>query len=295
MRNKTGKNPSPAAAFARAGEILSRRENRLTLIEGLILLVILVPFHTTLHTLYRLAVAIWVPEDATLLFVGVSTAYGFLTAALLVFLSVPAVLGYVHMAGEMARGEQVPLITMFYPFSSGRRYSNALYLSSLLFGRIGLAVIALIACRDLLFFCVGETLAVRALSGLAMVVVIVVVCLLSLRHFTLTAKLDSISNDAEAEAFIPEKRDAFRYGFAFFISYVPWLLLGLLTIGILTLWDTLPRMAVAYFCYTEEIDGICRTEAEAGMNHPEEALAEAVEPRELNTNNMIQSEEDTNE
>lgn len=314
MRSEIQQKPSPAAAYARAGEILSRRENRLTLIEGLILLFVLLPFHLTIKSVYDLALALWIPENSIPWLVGASTVYGLLTAALLVFLTFPAILGFIHMAGEMVRGEdRVPLITMFYPFSSGTRYSDILYSSSLLFGRVGIAPIVLNTCRQLVFYYAGDTLLTRILTGLGAILIIAGVLLWSLRHFSLTAKLDAVC-EKEEPVFISVGGLAFRNGFAFFISYVPWLLLGTVTLGILILWDTLPRMAVAYFCYVEEIDELDRADMEAAelaaedaMWVPAEELAtEVAEPSEEadsaetaspepQTNNMIQSEEDQNE
>ena len=314
MRNEKSKNPSPASAYARAGEILSLRENRLTLIEGLILLFVLAPFHITVKTVYELMLALWIPEGSTLLFVGVTVAYGVLTAALLIFLTLPVLLGFVHMAGEMVRGGRVPLVTMFHPFSSGRCYSDTLYLSSTLFARIGLAVLLVSLCRQFMFLYVEETLAVQLLSGFTAILLIVGVLLLSLRRFPTVARLDACDGDDEGVLSVPTKREAFGYGFSFFISYIPWLLLGILTLGILLLWDTLPRMAVAYFCYAEEIDEICREELETTemqtedamwvpveeavaeqTAQPEETGIDEVASPEPEMNNMIQSEEDKHE
>ena len=45
-----------------------------------------------------------------------------------------------------------------------------------------------------------------------------------------------------------------QFSLRFIISFLPSILLGILTLGIYLVWETLPKMAISYFCYVGQID-----------------------------------------
>ena len=57
------------------------------------------------------------------------------------------------------------------------------------------------------------------------------------------------------------------YGCVFFIGFLPWLLLGICTLGLLLLWDTLPRMLITYFRYSDAINQMTIIQSEEYRNH----------------------------
>lgn len=315
MTGEKRRTPGPMGAYTDAGRILALRENRLTLIEGLLLLTVLVPLHLILQSVYEMILALWIPADAILPTLVAIAVYGFLMATVLIFLTIPAILGFLHMASEMARGRETPLVEMFTPFSSGRHYADALYLSSWHFCRLGIWVFLARFCSRTILLLMGETLLAQLLSGFLTILVLLVCFLLSLGRFSYTARFETYAADSEQMQGSLSRRTAFRGGFSFFVSFLPWLLLGVLTLGILLLWDTLPRMAVAYFRYASQMEKmraeetlpalqiepvaeetLQNSDAEAAEEQPADAQPEAeTAPPTPETNIMTQSEEDKNE
>ena len=78
------------------------------------------------------------------------------------------------------------------------------------------------------------------------------------RDFSLMAEvLVSDLSVKEARKAVRKRRP--RGGVRFAIGFLPWILLGILTLGVMLLWEVLPSMAVAYFRY-------CRQLKENGLN-----------------------------
>lgn len=265
MQNKKIGTPDFSRAWREAGAILASRGNRLILIESVILLLVSVSLYIMLYNVFFTAFAPWVWGEDAVLSVFLQVLYGVAVAALTLFVTLPSVVGGFMLAGEMERGREVMLADLFAPFSSAKRYGRALRLSWGAFWRFGLIVLAVA-----LTLLVGKSLfpeedpaLVGLVCGLLAVIEVIVGLMLCTRRFAVMAvalygeiPLSHARNAAENMA-----RMCRRGGAVFFFSVVPWALLGLLTVGILLLWDTLPRMLIAYFRYCRQMnDMIIRSE-----------------------------------
>ena len=234
-----------------AGEILSANGNRLLLIEAILILLLNVSLYVlldaTMYAVFNDLLAI--SAISILVFTAV---YGILASVLALFITLPSIVGLLYFAGKIAYGASPMLAELFEPFSSSKSYARAMHLAWGAFWRIGLLVAAASLTRVL--FDANFTLSV--LGGLVIVIEVVIWLLLTARRFpdvaillfsTLSAK------DARRYSNLLSKHVGFC-GVRFFFGFFWWILLGLLTFGVSMLWDTLPRMLIAYFCYLKKLN-----------------------------------------
>lgn len=248
MRKKKPNIPRFSEVWKRAGDVLAREESRLTLIEALLVEMMSVMLYAVLTqtaaTVYS-ALGDGRFEDAVI--------FGYLGAVLVLFwlLSFPLFVGFLQMAGRAADGEQITLAMLFEPFSSWRAYRRVLGFEWMLLWRSMLLWIAV------LITCViaesGGT--VILLIGVVLVIgeLILFSCLYGRRFFVAAVAIRKDVSLREAKRMTKKWRGLavwIRFDWHFFL----WWMLGLLTLGILLVWDTLPRMALIYFGYAEAME-----------------------------------------
>ena len=243
--------PTPKLSHAKrdASEILSERENRLRLIQGLLILMLFVPMYMILHAVYEGILAILVSPDDAWMTALASSVYCIVLLLILTWITLPTLMGFLYMACEMARGEQSSLATMFRPFSAWKHYKEALLLA--IFHMSGGCWLVLLLTW--LHGFLRPFLDARWMPMLTAAAILLGLILM-LRGFAGTAKVYFWRSYALGVRMRLRRMRAMRYGIVFFTRFLPDLLLGILSFGIFLLWDVLPRMAVAYFVYVRQIE-----------------------------------------
>lgn len=261
--------PSFAETWRQAGTVLSKHENRLTLIEAILVTFVVAMLYGTLQSVTALIIAPFEGEEtlsALILGLVVIGVYFLLILLVTLFLTLPLVFGILTMASRAARGEEITLSMLFSPFSAGRRYARALGFSWAFLWRLSLFSLVAALTWSISIAFLGKAIWVWLLCGLLTALETVLFFWLSARRFFALAAL--------IEADVPLRRAKrmvrglpnVRGQLIFLVRFVPWILLGLVTVGILLLWDTLPRMAVMYFCYATRINEMNMIRSEETIN-----------------------------
>ena len=254
MQAQNMQTPSPSSAKARAGELLSVWENRITLILGLLILMLQIPLYLALQTACELICLDCLPADAIWGSALAVALYGVMLVLGMMFVTMPAVIGFLTVAARIADGGSVELADLFGIYASKERYSEAVCLSATHFYPILVAVLCAALTRFLLLSLAGTQAWAAWASALAVALELAVGFVVWSAQFPMTAHTDLFSPHGEEMPTPWRRRDSVRWGLRFVASFVPSILLGILTLGIFLLWDTLPKMAVAYFCYVGQID-----------------------------------------
>lgn len=254
--------PDFARAYREAGSILAERGNRLMLIEAIIVLLTEVSLYIMLHNVFFTALEAWIFGENQPVSVALHVLYGVLVSALVLFVTLPSLVGLFFLAGNMERGREVVLADLFSPFSSAKQYGRALRLSWGIFLRLGLTAAAVaLTCGAALYWFAGNVLA-GIVCGFLVLGEICLGLFWCARTFPLMAvAVYDETPIGQAREIARSMTRMCRGGTVFFFGWIPWILLGILTVGILLLWDTLPRMTVAYFRYCRQMnDMIIRSE-----------------------------------
>lgn len=238
---------------SRAGEILSERGNRLLLIEALAVSLVFFALYSSLAYACA-AVTLIAPESMELTF-GVTVAHALLTVLLTFLFAAPTLLGLFRIAGKMAVGEEAVLADLFFAFSSRQAYARAIATVRGILLR-GAVVWFVCELTYLAFaYTVAPTLPNAILCGILIgMEVLGGLALLLLRYPLIFASL-RFEELPLPEAYVRAKeqtRFPLARGWRFVFGFLPHLLVGVLTLGILWIADTLPRMLIAYFVDCEE-------------------------------------------
>lgn len=261
MKNLQKRKPDVRAAYRAAGDALARDGRRLLLVEAIVVACVMVGVFVMLYQVFSVHGSLFPMTEAEILLFY--TVYYLLVCALVLFVTLPLLLGLLRLSGKVEEDETPVLAELFYYFSSGRLYRRALSLSFGGFWRMLCVVLAAAAtCGATVYFFPGELLA-GFLCGVAVLIEILVWLMLVLRRFATfaVAFYDEVPlREARAVARTLARCDRFG-GLRFFFACLPRILLGLLTFGVYLLWDVLPRMGVAYFSYCKQLnDMIIRSE-----------------------------------
>lgn len=231
-----------------AKAILGRSGNRLLLIEALAVLLLFFAMYELLHTsfselLYFLNLDAWGTALAQFVFYA-------LLFSLTQFFTLPTVLGIFYMARQMYDGEETTLADLFFFFSSRRRYGKALRLSV----RFCILLFLLVILSESMYlgfsFLLPPTLPYALLCGFLIAVLTIGWVLLVFVRFPrlfLALSDESVSADPAEERY-GERGEGLFCGMRFLLRFLPALLLGILTFGVLLLIDTFPKMLVTYMC-----------------------------------------------
>ncbi len=250
---KLQENGSPSLALAKreAGDILAQKGNRLLLIEAILLVALNVSLYVVWHNAMALFKAYVNASVDSAAWSGLTVAgYVAVISLTALFLTLPSLIGLLAFAKKIACGGQPVLSEVFEPFSSAKSYAHALRLSWSTFWRLGLTV-GIILLTDWLLSLASAEGFPAFLCGLTVFAETVGAVLLWIRRFPCPAVALSAS-DASESGRMPERNlptHTYRASFRFFLGFLPWILLGLLTLGILLLWEVFPRMLIAYFRY----------------------------------------------
>lgn len=256
MKKRTYSSPGFADAYREAGQILGLGGNRLLLIEAILLALLTVLLYVFLCNTYFALLGYWIGGDVLWLSIALEVLLGFLISLLTLFFTLPLLIGLFGLAGNIERGRACVLADLFAPFSSAQAYRRALVLAWGAFWRFGLIVLAvMLTCHLGMYFFPGSLLA-GLLCGVAVAIEIFVGLMLCVKRFaSMAVALYEETPLSHARAAALELTRMCRTGGAIFIlNLLPRILLGLLTLGVLLLWETLPRMLVAYFRYCRHMN-----------------------------------------
>ncbi len=243
MKQSTEAKKRLLEARLEADAILATGANRLLLIEAILIVCVFVALFISLESATALLLSVLSESEAltSLLSQAVSSVFFVLG----IFFVAPVVLGLFRLAEQMQAGETPVLMDLFYFLSSRKRYVQGLRATWL--GSLKLMGTILVAIGvDKLF----DSLALEGamwnwLSGVLVAAIICLGVLLLLFPYTrLYAGLRPDEIDSRADIFSAAPRGGIRLVWFFF----PWLLLGLVSIGLLLVLDVFPRMLLTYFC-----------------------------------------------
>ncbi len=230
-----------------SGEVLASQSNRLTLILATMVALSPLPFYRVIWRLVRLIPVACFPGKEMLSY-GIAALF---ILAMTLFISLPLLCGLPWMASEMERGRAVLLQDVFRSFADRRSYRAALEISFSVLWRIALLCGLEIALYQLLFFLSEGAVTVMVLGIPLYLGVFIFWYLLAMRGFLLT--YFALRQPGEPMNMQPYAVSAaIHYGMGFF----PWIVLSVLTLGILLLADTLPRMLIAYFRLCNQLNEI---------------------------------------
>lgn len=232
----------------RAGEILSERGNRLLLIEALAISLVFIMLYSLMS--YACAAVLFFAPGSDTLMLGVIIAHAAFTVLLTFLFTAPTLLGLFHIAQKMVAGEDAVLADLFFAFSDRHTYARALAVvrELLLCG----ACVWFVCELTYLFFVyfLPPTLLCAVWCGFLIGVEVLLGAVLLLHtypNFYGALRYSDVPLSearARGRACVPYP---ISRGRRFFVSFLPYLLLGALTVGILWIADTLPRMLIAYF------------------------------------------------
>ena len=239
MRRMKNDQPTTPPLRVRAGELLSKNGTRLLLIEAILVLGLLVGLYVTLGSAFE-ALSYCVVSS----YVGsaiVSALYWLALIFVSVFLTAPMVLGVLWLAARLCDGETVRLADMFRYFSSPKLYRQALSATLPLVWTLmaGGALVGLTGSllSILLPPTFGSSLLSIVLMGLEVLGVgMLILCRYSCLYRAVARKETTDASD----------HGSFCRGLRFILHFLPWLVLGSLTFGVLLIADTFPRMLLAY-------------------------------------------------
>ncbi len=246
MKDQTA--PDFRTANRETGEILSQNGNRLKLIEGFLFCVTAFIFALLLREaglqMAALAVAGW--QNVLFTVAGDFLYWGFVLLVVM-----PLFVGLLGMAARMANDCNVYLPDLFLPFATGKKYLRALIVLWPLYWKFGVFYWFPGIAFNALISYFGRTPLLVILGAVVLGLLIAVWLLLGLRGFVRLSFLLQwrmpllAANRANRQ--IAGK--SFSGGGLWWLCFLPRILLGFLTVGILLVADVIPRMLISYFRY----------------------------------------------
>ena len=229
-----------------AGEILAVSGNRLLLIEAIAVLLLFIVMYSSLS--YACSVLLFLVPGNYAFFIGVVIAHTLVVLALTALLAVPTVLGVFRMAYRMTAFEPTSLVDMFFAFSDFRTYCRMLAVARMLLLRVAIVWLLCEGTYLLFVYLIPPVSGIEVLCGFLIGIEVLLGAILVLRGYPeiCAAFRNEEMPFSSARREVAMDAPVFR-GARFILSFVPSLVIGFFTIGILWLADTLPRMLVAYF------------------------------------------------
>lgn len=217
------------------GEILARDANRITLILGAMICCTPLMLFLMLSSVFEGVLIPMLGKTA-------QWAYAVLPSLLMLFFVLPLWSGLLFMASEMEAQRRAYLSDVFWSFSGGKAYFTALRCSWGIFWRVGILWGVWQAVTEWLFGLGNGTLLLPLLGAVPLLLLSVLWIRFALRGFFGVYR--ALNRPSGSERMRPYARSL---GLSYLRMYFPWLLLSLLTVGILFLADILPRMLISYF------------------------------------------------
>lgn len=215
-------------ARANADAILARGANRLLLIEAILIVCVFVALFISLESATALLLTTLTENELLSSLLPALTSLIYFVLG--IFFAAPAVLGLFRLAEQMQAGEDPVLLDLFYYLSNRKRYAQGLRATWL----GSLKVVLMILIVDT----VNILCPLAWLSGILKALVILLFTLWMLFPYS---KLYSRLRTTDKPARIGG-------GLRLVWFFLPWLLLGLVSIGLLLVLDVFPRMLLTYFC-----------------------------------------------
>lgn len=234
-------------ARCEADAILATGANRLVLIEAILVLCLFAALFSSLSSALSLGLGSLIgTTDFALRLLNDLISLSFV--ALVVFFAAPVVLGVFRLGALMQAGKTPVLGDMFYYLSNCRLYLLALRTSWIGSLKLLVAIAAIDAIGMIWTSLVPDTLLFDILSIFVIAIVIFLYLIWLLFPYS---KLYFWLQKDEA----PKEREVYlhapRGGVRFLWFFLPWLLLGMVSIGLLLVLDVFPRMMLTYFCDCE--------------------------------------------
>ena len=216
-------------AYLQAGRLLYKSHGRLLLIEALLLLLLLLPAYYLFYEINTVLLSLmW---RSALAVAAISALAAVATLAYSFFVVVPFFCGLLRLSHRLARGKEASLGDLFYAFSSRKCYYEAQSLGRSIFLSGALLYLVLFACYLWLYpFLLMGVLPLELFAVFAAAVLLLGYFFLPLTYVGLRHALG--------------RAGGARRGLALRLAFLPWLLLGLATCGILLLFDVLPRLLI---------------------------------------------------
>ncbi len=256
---------SARASRQRAGELLSQNGYRLLLIEALAVCLLFVSMYVLLDYAHKALLLLFETWNWAATLTVTLFSLSLLTVTL--FLVFPTLTGLCRMAERIHHDEKPVLADLFYFFATRERYALSLAISVRVLWRLTLVLTAArvtaVLCTSFLmpeFWCLllcAVLVSLELLGGIVWVLGEFPLLYLCLRYG------DDIEGEGERASQILYQSPA-QYAMRFLIGFLPQILLGLLTCGILLIADTIPRMLIAYFDYCETL--FCCNEEEKQLD-----------------------------
>ena len=212
-----------------ADAILARGANRLLLIEAILIVCVFVALFISLESATALLITTLSQENELLSSLLHYTTLG-IGFVLGIFFAAPVLLGLFRLAEQMQAGEDSVLLDLFYFLSNRKRYAQGLRATWL--GSLKVVLMVLIVDT------VNILCPLAWLGGILKALVILLFTLWMLFPYS---KLYSRLRTTD-------KPIRLGGGLRLVWFFFPWLLLGLVSIGLLLVLDVFPRMLLTYFC-----------------------------------------------
>lgn len=248
--------PDVFLSHKRASAILAQNGNRLVLVEAIVLLIMAIALHFLLTDSFVLLADFADSEQMEWLVTAAMLGMVLVLALLTVFVTLPLFIGFLRLAAEAEATGTGHLTTLFSSFSGWRIYRRSLRLAWGFFvWCLLLTAVISTTCALTVGLFPGNILA-GILCGFAVVAEIALFLLLMMRAFpTLAIAFDLRFSMRDTKRLMRSMRSRMSVsGWKFFLSWLPMLMLGGLTFGLLLIWDTLPRMAISYFSHVRKMN-----------------------------------------
>lgn len=251
MTKQPSRLPTADAAARASSEELSRCGNRLLLLEALLLTILMCSLYAVLDGVFSVLSSLLPNTWLWALLLPLGRGCAMLLLSLFVLL--PLLLGLFHMAYRMSCRQETVLAELFHSFSSPKAYGRALGLS---FGFAWRMLLLLSVVCGTYSLADALRLPLPAVVGVSLLLVaegVIGILLLSRSFYTLALSMrePTLSLTQCRRASRRMYRVFPRRGVGFLLYFLPQLLLGLLTFGILLLMHTLPKMLIAYFRFCQ--------------------------------------------
>ena len=242
------KYPNMRTVQAESAQILANHANRLLLIEAICLVFLVIPLYYAILSLCRMAMLCFASVPLVMWYWSAFATYFLLT----LLLTLPLIRGLFEMAAKMENGEEVLLIDLFAPFRSIQAYLGAVYTA---WRQIVIPTIMVLAI-SLSHYLAGELFVSRtmvSLVGYAAMALILIACVFALElRFTLTAR--EVAGEHMPHLYQYSAWARTRHSDRFLLAYLFRIFLGILSMGILLLWDVIPEMLIAYFRFCRHMN-----------------------------------------
>lgn len=221
-----------------AGAVLSSNGNRLTLILACMIAASPLMLYVSSLSLLRLGVLPLLPNVAALDYAIEAIAILLLSQ----FITLPLWTGLLRVASQMEQGQEADLTLLFYAFSNQSNYKDAQRVSFSILWRFSLLALSEALAVILIQRLFAGTIGVIAWGVPLYLAVFMMWFLPAIRGFL----IPYLAQEAPEAAPRMSPFSA-SVGKQYWTGFFPWIVLSLLTFGVLFLADTLPRMLVAYF------------------------------------------------